>query len=182
MSAKRIKTLLEEGAVKFHIFQPSGRAIWTVVGRDDEHWADIELGFCSCKSYYYKKAQAEASDRREEPGILSRLIALMILLGMVLFVFFFDLWISSGEGKSFAVLAAINLLLIALLSLFDALFIDYFILVVWRPAFLRLPAGQPTRAAMSRHIRLQFSAGWIFKVPIAVIAALLSSLLRGRIV
>ena len=54
VNAKRINTLVEEGAVKFHIFQPSGRAIWTVVGRDDEHWGDIELGFCSCKSYYYK--------------------------------------------------------------------------------------------------------------------------------
>jgi predicted nucleic acid-binding Zn finger protein len=54
VNTKRINTLVEEGAVKFHIFQPSGRAIWTVVGRDDEHWGDIELGFCSCKSYYYK--------------------------------------------------------------------------------------------------------------------------------
>jgi predicted nucleic acid-binding Zn finger protein len=53
-NTRRINTLLEEGAVKFHLFQPSGRAIWTVVGRDDEHWGDIELGFCSCKNYYYK--------------------------------------------------------------------------------------------------------------------------------
>lgn len=129
------------------------------------------------KSYYYKKAQAAASGRGEKPGLLSRLVTLAIFLLMVLFVLLFDLWISSGEGKSFAFLAAINLLLIALLSLFDALFIDYFLLLVWRPAFLRLPAGQPTRAAISRHIKLQFTAGWIFKVPIAVIAALLSSLL-----
>ena len=130
------------------------------------------------KSYYYKKAQAEASGRAEEPGILSRLVTLMIFLVMVLFVTFFDLWISSGEGKSFAFLAVINLLLVALLSLFDALFIDYFILLIWRPAFLRLPEGQPTRALMLRHIKLQFTAGWIFKLPIAVIAALLSRLLR----
>ena len=52
--SERIKNLLEGGAVKLHIFQPSGRTIWTIVGRDNEHWADIELGFCSCKNYYYK--------------------------------------------------------------------------------------------------------------------------------
>ena len=51
---QRIKNLLEEGAVKFHVFQPSGRTLWTIIGRDNEHWADVELGFCSCKSYYYK--------------------------------------------------------------------------------------------------------------------------------
>jgi predicted nucleic acid-binding Zn finger protein len=50
----RIRNLLEGGAVKLHVFEPSGRTIWTIVGRDNEHWADIELGFCSCKSYYYK--------------------------------------------------------------------------------------------------------------------------------
>jgi len=52
--SERLKNLLERGAVKLHLFQPSGRTIWTIVGRDNEHWADIELGFCSCKSYYYK--------------------------------------------------------------------------------------------------------------------------------
>lgn len=51
--SERLHNLLEEGAVKFHIFQPSGRAIWTIVGKDNEHWVDLELGFCSCKSYYY---------------------------------------------------------------------------------------------------------------------------------
>ena len=52
--SERLHKLLEEGAVKFHVFQPSGRAIWTIVGKDNEHWVDLELRFCSCKSYYYK--------------------------------------------------------------------------------------------------------------------------------
>ena len=134
------------------------------------------------KSYYYKKVQAMASGVAKKPGILSRLVTLMILLAMILFVVFFDLWISSGELKSFLFLAVINLLLVALLSLFDALFIDYFLLLVWRPAFLHLSEGQPTRDSMLRHIKLQFTAGWIFKLPIAVIAAMLSSMLSARFV
>ena len=129
------------------------------------------------KSYYYKRAQAKGNGKAEKPGISSRLVTLMIFLLIVLFILLFDLWISAGEGKSFIFLAVINLLLVALLSLFDAWFIDHFTLLVWRPAFLRLPAGQPTREIMSRHIKLQLTAGWIFKLPIALIAAGIASLL-----
>jgi predicted nucleic acid-binding Zn finger protein len=52
--AAKVERTLALGAVKLHTFQPSGRKIWTVVGKDNEHWADPELEFCSCKSYYYR--------------------------------------------------------------------------------------------------------------------------------
>jgi predicted nucleic acid-binding Zn finger protein len=52
--AARVERTVELGAVKLHFFEPSGRKIWTVVGKDDEHWADPDLQFCSCKNYYYK--------------------------------------------------------------------------------------------------------------------------------
>lgn len=42
------------GSIKQHRFQPSGTVIWTMVGRDREHWIDPRLGFCSCNGYYYK--------------------------------------------------------------------------------------------------------------------------------
>ncbi len=42
------------GSVKLHRFQPSGTVIWTMVGRDREHWVDLEVGFCSCERYYYR--------------------------------------------------------------------------------------------------------------------------------
>lgn len=128
------------------------------------------------KSYYYKKALAEAAGVPKKPGTKSRLVTVAILLVMILCVAAFDLWIATEASHSFAFLAAFNLLLIALLSLFDALFIDLFLLVIWRPAILRLPEGQPTRESMLRHIKLQFSKGWIFKVPIAVLAAALAQL------
>jgi predicted nucleic acid-binding Zn finger protein len=34
-------------------FIPSGRRLWIVVGKDGEYWTDPELGFCSCKDYYF---------------------------------------------------------------------------------------------------------------------------------
>jgi hypothetical protein len=123
------------------------------------------------KSYYYQKARAEMLGVAQKPGILSRLVTAGIMLAVVLFFAFVDLWISPDVSDSFALVFALNLLLIVLLSLFDALFIDYFVLLVWRPAFWRLPEGQPTRHQMRRHIKVQFTMGWLFKVPIALLAA-----------
>lgn len=129
------------------------------------------------KSYYYKKAKAEMVGVAEKPGILSRLVTLLILFSMILFFALADLWISFGDSYTFWFLSALNLVLVALLSLFDALFIDFFLLVVWRPALLHLPEGQPTRDSMMRHIKLQFTAGWLFKVPIAFLSAAFSMVL-----
>lgn len=39
--------------VKLHYFEPSHRKVWTVVGKDNEHWLDPDLGFCSCEDYYF---------------------------------------------------------------------------------------------------------------------------------
>ncbi len=41
-------------AIKVHLFRPSVRRIYTIVGKDKEHWAAPDLNFCSCKNYYYK--------------------------------------------------------------------------------------------------------------------------------
>lgn len=53
-TSERIDSTVNLGGVKLHIFQPSGRKVWTVVGKDNEQWADLDLEFCSCKNYYYK--------------------------------------------------------------------------------------------------------------------------------
>lgn len=49
-----IDSVVSSMGVKMHCFEPSGRAIWTVVGKENEHWIDPELPFCSCSDYYYK--------------------------------------------------------------------------------------------------------------------------------
>lgn len=130
------------------------------------------------KSYYFKKAMAEAG-LGEKPPARSRLVTLGILLAMIVFFAFFDLWVMAGEARSFVFLAVLNLGLITALSLFDAFFIDYFVLVMWRPACLHMPEGQPTRESMVRHIKLQLTVGWIFKAPIAILGAALSGALGG---
>lgn len=41
------------GCVKRHTFLPSGRSIFTVVGRNAEEFIDPKKSFCSCESYFY---------------------------------------------------------------------------------------------------------------------------------
>lgn len=41
------------GCVKRHIFLPSGRWIYTVVGSNADEFIDPEKSFCSCESYFY---------------------------------------------------------------------------------------------------------------------------------
>ncbi len=41
------------GCVKRHLFLPSGRYIYTVVGRNGDEFVDPDRPFCSCESYFY---------------------------------------------------------------------------------------------------------------------------------
>lgn len=40
------------GGVKVHVFEPSNRRIWTVVGKT-ERWLSPEAGYCSCPGFYF---------------------------------------------------------------------------------------------------------------------------------
>ncbi len=40
IQSERIDDIVNCGGVKLHFFQPSGRMLWTVVGRDSEHWLE----------------------------------------------------------------------------------------------------------------------------------------------
>jgi predicted nucleic acid-binding Zn finger protein len=41
------------GCVKKHVFLPSGRTIYTVVGSNADEFIDPKSFFCSCESYFY---------------------------------------------------------------------------------------------------------------------------------
>jgi predicted nucleic acid-binding Zn finger protein len=49
----RIDYTVRSGSVKQMLFLPSDKKIWVVIGRDNEYWTDPELGFCSCKDFYF---------------------------------------------------------------------------------------------------------------------------------
>ena len=51
----RIESLVSEGRIKLHIFEPSKRRIWTVVGKGEEYWVDSDGDYCSCLGFYFGK-------------------------------------------------------------------------------------------------------------------------------
>lgn len=53
MKGGDVDSIVNSMGVKLHYFEPSGRRVWTVVGKENEHWLDPDMGFCSCEDYYF---------------------------------------------------------------------------------------------------------------------------------
>lgn len=53
METEKRDNVISERRVKLHVFEPSMRQIWTVVGKGEEHWLAPEFGYCSCQGYYF---------------------------------------------------------------------------------------------------------------------------------
>lgn len=51
---------LEAGRVRKHVFYPSGRTIWTVVGEEREYQILSLANFCSCNDFYFRVLSHEA--------------------------------------------------------------------------------------------------------------------------
>ena len=51
--SKKIKSVISEKRIKLHYFLPSNRKIWTIVGKEKEHWLEPNLKFCSCAGFYF---------------------------------------------------------------------------------------------------------------------------------
>lgn len=52
-NSERIFKILSEKRIKLHVFEPSMREIWTIVGKNAEHWISPNDDFCSCKGFYF---------------------------------------------------------------------------------------------------------------------------------
>lgn len=68
----RIESLISERRVKLHIFEPSQRKVWTVVGKGKEHWLDPVAEFCSCPGYYFGKLSGKKSCYHLESVFLAK--------------------------------------------------------------------------------------------------------------
>jgi len=52
-NSDKIDEVISSKRVKLHLFEPSQRKIWSVVGKSKEHWLDPNIGFCSCQAFYF---------------------------------------------------------------------------------------------------------------------------------
>jgi predicted nucleic acid-binding Zn finger protein len=41
------------------LFEPSKKIIWTIVGKHHEYWIDLDLGYCSCNDYYFRRLSGQ---------------------------------------------------------------------------------------------------------------------------
>ena len=71
-SSDRVESLVSEKRVKLHVFEPSQREIWTVVGKGKEHWLDPESEFCSCPGYYFGRLSGKKSCYHLESVLLAK--------------------------------------------------------------------------------------------------------------
>ncbi len=51
---------LDEGRVRKHVFSPSGRIVWTVVGEEGEYQILPVATFCSCNDFYFRVLSLDA--------------------------------------------------------------------------------------------------------------------------
>lgn len=45
---------LNDNRVKKYVFQPSGRTVWIVVGKERDYLVMPSTGYCSCDDFYYQ--------------------------------------------------------------------------------------------------------------------------------
>lgn len=70
--SERIQSIISEKRVKLHLFEPSQRKIWTVVGLGEEHWIDPDGGYCSCPGFYFGKLNGKTTCYHLESVSLAR--------------------------------------------------------------------------------------------------------------
>jgi len=68
----RVQSLVSEKRVKLHIFEPTQRKIWTVVGKCEEHWIDPDCNYCSCPGFYFGKLNGKMTCYHLESAQLAR--------------------------------------------------------------------------------------------------------------
>lgn len=68
----RVQSLVSEKRIKLHIFEPTQRKIWTVVGKGEEHWIDPDCNFCSCPGFYFGKLNGKMTCYHLESAQLAR--------------------------------------------------------------------------------------------------------------
>ncbi len=68
----RVHSMVSEKRVKLHIFKPTNRKIWTVVGKGEEHWIDPDCNYCSCPGFYFGKLNGKTACYHLESAQLAR--------------------------------------------------------------------------------------------------------------
>ena len=120
--------------------------------------------------YKSRKKDGTLKKKMSIKGFLSFLIMLILIL---IFFLAFDYFVFRDIGQiKYIWVLSVNLVLLLLLDLYDAYVIDFLVLTKWRPGFLKL-SEELTPDSMRFHIKKQFTAGWVIKIPLILISSIL---------
>jgi hypothetical protein len=120
--------------------------------------------------YKSRKKDGTLKKKMSIKGFLSFLIMSILIL---IFFLAFDYFVFRDIGQiKYIWVLSVNLVLLLLLDLYDAYVIDFLVLTKWRPGFLKLNE-ELTPDSMRFHIKKQFTAGWIIKIPLILISSIL---------
>jgi len=120
--------------------------------------------------YKSRKQDGTLKKKMAFAGIL--LFLIMLILILIFFIAFDYFAFKNIEQIKYIRVLSINLLLLLLLDFYDAFIIDIFVLTKWKPGFLKL-SKELTPDSMKFHIKKQFTAGWIIKLPLILISSTL---------
>ncbi len=61
VDSERVESVVSAKRVKLHVFEPSQRKIWTVVGKGKEYWIDPDGSYCACPGFYFGKLNGKTT-------------------------------------------------------------------------------------------------------------------------
>ncbi|MBN1409447.1 MAG: hypothetical protein JW969_01290 [Spirochaetales bacterium] len=113
---------------------------------------------------------------REKDGTLKKKMSInglfVLITGLVVIIAFFLVYdYFTFRNRDFLTVLLGNFFLFLFFDLYDAFFIDLFVLCKWRPSFLKI-REELSFESMKKHLKSQFTLGWIFKIPIILISTL----------
>ncbi|MGD9202519.1 MAG: hypothetical protein PVI26_13230 [Chitinispirillia bacterium] len=118
----------------------------------------------------YSKYNEKGELKKKVPlrGILSSFLMLLVIF---LFFIIFDYFtFGRADSLNFISVLLVNFTLLLLVDLYDAFFIDLFVIGFWKPKFLKL-RDYYTMDSMKTHVKKQFTIAWIIKVPVVLICS-----------
>ena len=117
----------------------------------------VVIAFRSGLVYTARKEDGTLKERIPPRGVLAMAILPLGLIGLNLASDYFGL-IQRGIFLGYGRLFLLNYSVYVLLFLFDTFVIDGFVIPVWRPAFLRIPAAMG-KGSMQKHILISLPIG-----------------------
>ena len=135
----------------------------------------VLIAFRTGLVYTARKEDGTLKNRIPLKGILAMTIIPIGLFGLDLVSNYFG-WVKKGFPLDFWPIFLLNYGVYVILFVYDTLIIDGFVISVWHPTFLRIPAAMG-KESMKKHILISLPVGFILGAILTLAGTSLSFLL-----